>query len=109
MKMLLGASLGAVGMLAIQALLIVGFLAVSEQDPFILNPNSGSLEPDGLTMVMFCGEGHTPEGRGSEVLQKMPPDGRLGGWSQGRTTGETVASGITTIATTIRTEKRAKS
>ena len=75
---------GALGMLALQALLVWGLLAASNQDPFILNPNSGSLERDGLTMVMFCGAGHTPEGRFSKVLDKMPPDGSLGGWSRGR-------------------------
>ena len=46
---------GALGMLALQALLVWGLLAASNQDPFILNPNSGSLEKNGLTMVMFCG------------------------------------------------------
>jgi len=75
---------GAIGMLALQALLVLGYLAVDSQDPILLNPESGSLEEDGLTMVMLCGEGHTPEGRGSEVLSKMPPDGDMGGWSRGR-------------------------
>jgi len=60
MKMLL---VGAVGMLVLQVLLVGGHLVASSQDPFILNPNSGSLEEDGITMVMLCWEGHTPEGR----------------------------------------------
>lgn len=82
--LVVGVVFGAVGLLAIQTLLVWGCLAAKNQDPFILNPNSGSLEDDGLTMVMFCGEGHTPEGRLSDVLKKMPPDGSLGGWSRGR-------------------------
>ena len=76
---------GALGMLALQVVLVGGYLAMSKQDPFILNPDSGSLEPDGITLVMFCGEGHTPQGRGSEELSKMPPDGDAGAWSRGRT------------------------
>jgi hypothetical protein len=82
MKMLL---VGALGMLALQVVLVGAYLAMSKQDPFILNPDSGSLEPDGITMVMLCGEGHTPEGRRSEVLSKMPLDGDLGAWTRGRT------------------------
>jgi hypothetical protein len=46
---------------------------VDSQDPILLDPESGSLEEDGLTMVMLCGEGDTPEGRLSELLSKMPP------------------------------------
>ena len=56
MKMLL---VGAFGILALQVVLVVGYLAVDSQDPIILDPESGSLEEDGLTMVMLCGEGHT--------------------------------------------------
>jgi hypothetical protein len=81
MKMLL---VGAVGVLALQVVLVGAYLAVDSQDPILLNPESGSLEDDGLTMVMLCGEGLTPEGRGSEVLSKMPPDGDIGAWSRGR-------------------------
>ncbi len=36
-------------------------------------------------MVMLCGKGHTPGGRGSEVLEKMSPDGDVGAWTRGRT------------------------
>jgi heme A synthase len=54
---------GALGMLALQVVLVGGYLVVDSQDPILLNPESGSLEEDGLTMVMLCGEGHTPEGR----------------------------------------------
>jgi hypothetical protein len=50
---------GALGMLALQVLLVGGYLVVGSQDPIILDPESGSLEEDGLTMVMLCGEGHT--------------------------------------------------
>ena len=82
--LVVGLLFGAVGMLALQVLLVWGFLAASNQDPFILNPNSGSLKKNGLTMVMFCGAGHTPDGRESEALKKLPPQGNLGGWSRGR-------------------------
>jgi hypothetical protein len=79
-----GFLLGAVAMLVVQALLIWAFFAASNQDPFVLNPNSGSLKKNGLTMVMFCGSGHTPDGRHSESLKGLPPKGNLGGWSRGR-------------------------
>ena len=72
---------GALGMFALQVLLVGSYLVVDSQDPIILDPESGSLEQDGLTMVMLCGEGYTPEGRLSEVLSKMPPrwrDRRVG-------------------------------
>jgi hypothetical protein len=72
--------MGALGILALQALLVFGFLAVSEQDPIILNPNSGSLVDNGVMMVVYCGEG---SGRG--MLDKVPPNGALGPWSKGRT------------------------
>jgi len=72
--------LGAAGMLALQVLLIEGWLAVSEQDPFVLNPNSGSLARDGIMMAVFCGEGS-----GSGMLNKIPPNGALGPWSKGKT------------------------
>jgi hypothetical protein len=75
---------GALVMFALQVVLVGSYLVVDSQDPIILDPESGSLEEDGLTMVMLCGEGHTPEGRGSEVLSKMPPDGDIGAWSRGR-------------------------
>jgi len=38
-----------------------------------------------VSMVVLCGQGHTPEGRGSEVLSKIPPDGDVGAWTRGRT------------------------
>ena len=72
---------GALGMLALQVLLVGSYLVVDSQDPILLDPESGSLEEDGLTMVMLCGEGHTPEGRRSEVPSKIPPDGDLPSWS----------------------------
>ena len=70
MKMLL---VGAVGVLALQVLLVGGYLAVGEQDPFILNPDSGSLVDDGVMMAVFYGEGS-----GSGMLDRVPPDGRYG-------------------------------
>ena len=83
-RLFIGILVGAIGILAIQMLLIGGFLAVSNQDPLILNPNSGSLVKHGLTMVVLCGGGYTPKGRHSELLTKMPPNGDTGGWSRGR-------------------------
>jgi hypothetical protein len=53
-------------------------------DPILLNPDS-ELSEDGVSMVVLCGEGNTPEGRGSGVLEKMPPDGDVGTWTRGRT------------------------
>jgi hypothetical protein len=85
--------LGAVGMLALQALLVFGYLTESQYDPIILDPGNKVLDPDrkpldetGVAMVVFCGEGRTPQGRGSEVLEKVPPNGERGSWSRrGRT------------------------
>jgi hypothetical protein len=74
MKMVL---LGAVGVLALQALLVVGFPAVNRANRIVLNPES-PLDLSGIAMVMFCGEGRTPQGRGSGVLEKMPPQRRRG-------------------------------
>jgi len=78
--------LGMVGVLALQVLLVFGYLALNVNDPFILDP-AGGVNPHGVAMVMLCGEGITPEGRGSEVLNNMPPDGDLGPWYRGRTVG----------------------
>jgi hypothetical protein len=58
MKMVL---LGAVGVLALQALLVVGFPAVNRANRIVLNPES-PLDLSGIAMVMFCGEGRTPQG-----------------------------------------------
>jgi hypothetical protein len=71
MKMLL---VGAVGMLALQALLVGGLLSIDSLDPILLNPDD-DLSKDGISMVMLCGDGMTPGGTGSEVLDKMPPTG----------------------------------
>jgi len=76
---------GAVGVLACQALFVSLFLAVNDQTPLLLNPDH-DLSEDGIAMVMLCSEdGITPKGRHSEVLQKMPPDGNWVAWSRGRT------------------------
>src|SRR5215208_210247 len=81
MRMLL---VGAVGVIALQVLLVLGYLALNVNNPFILDPDDG-VNPHGIAMVMLCGKGMTPEGRGSEVLNNMPPDGDLGPWYRGRT------------------------
>jgi hypothetical protein len=52
---------GALGMLALQGVLVGSYLVVDSQDPIILNPESGSLEEDGLTMVMLCGKATHPK------------------------------------------------
>jgi len=75
---------GALGMLALQALVIGGLLSPQSYDPIILNPDK-NLSGDGVAMVMLCGEGRTPKGRHSEILSKMPPDGNWSAWSRGRT------------------------
>jgi hypothetical protein len=72
---------GAVGVLALQALLVLGYLAVNRQDAIILNPDKGNLNENGIAMVMTCGEGS-----GSGVLDKVPPNGEdAGPWTRGRT------------------------
>ena len=77
--------LGAIATLVLQVALVGGYLVVSGGDSFLLNPNSHILDKDGIGMAMLCGKGMTPEGRGSEVLNNMPPDGDLGPWYRGRT------------------------
>ena len=77
---------GAVGVLALQVLLVGGVLSMDSVDPILLNPDK-ELSNEGVSMVMLCGESSeaTPEGRGSKVLEEMPPDGDVGAWSRGRT------------------------
>jgi len=87
MKMLL---VGVVGVLAFQVLLalalVLGLMSAQSYDPIILNPDK-ELSEDGIAMTMICGDGHTPGGRGSEVLDKMRPSeaGHGGAWTRGRT------------------------
>jgi len=82
--------MGAVGVLVLQALLFLGYLAVYGQDPIIrqdpitLNP-PGGLDLNGVRMVMFCGENSIISGSGRGMLDKVPPDGHLGPWTRGRT------------------------
>ena len=77
---------GALGMLGLQVVLVGGYLAASGQDPFILTPNSGSLQENGVTMVMLCGDNNTISDRPiGEVLDKVPPDGHVDAWTRGRT------------------------
>lgn len=42
-------------MLAVQVLLVVGYLAVSQQDPIILDPNRGGIVENGIAMAAYCG------------------------------------------------------
>ena len=67
---------GAVEVLVLQALLVWGYLAVSKQDPIVLNPDRGGLVEDGVMMAAFCGEG----GSGKEMLDELPANGR---WDAG--------------------------
>jgi hypothetical protein len=76
---------GVVGVLVVQVLLIGGLLFMDSLDPILLNPDK-ELSQDGLSMVMFCTEnGITPQGRQSEVLERMPAGGDVGAWSRGTT------------------------
>jgi hypothetical protein len=76
-------------MLALQVLLASLLLSAKSYDPIVLNPDKEPSQ-DGVTMVMLCSDGGssaslTPQGRGSEVLSKIPPDGNRGAWLRGRT------------------------
>lgn len=77
--------LGVIAVLAFQVVLVGGYLVVSGGDSFLLNPSNHILDNNGIAVVMLCGKGMTPEGRGSEVLNNMPPDGDHGPWYRGRT------------------------
>jgi hypothetical protein len=77
MKMLV---VGAVGMLALQVLLVWGYLAVSEEDPIVLDPARGGLVENGFMMTAFCGDSS-----GKEMLEELPANGRWDTWSRGRT------------------------
>jgi len=77
MKMLL---VGAVGMLTLQVLLIFGWLAVSEQDPIILDPNRGGIVGNGIAMAAYCGP-HS----GKEMLDELPANGEWDTWTKGQT------------------------
>ena len=90
--------LGAVGMLVLQAFLVVGYLSVSKQDPIILNPDRGGLVASGVMMATFCGEG----GSGKEMLPGLPSNGRWDSWTRGQRCGATATSGITTETGTPR-------
>jgi len=71
-----------VGVLALQLLLVGGYLATQNPGPLLLNPPS-ELSEEGLNMVILCGE--SGEKGGSGILDKMPPNGSLGPWTRGRT------------------------
>ena len=88
MKMLL---VGAVGMLALQVVLVLWYLAASSQDPIILNPDRGNLLENGIAMAMVCGES-------SGVLDKVPPMEKM--QARGRGEGR---YGATATSTTIMT------
>ena len=72
--------LGAVGMLVLQVLLVVGYLSVNKQDPIILNPDRGGLVASGVMMATFCGEGSS----GKEMLPGLPSNGRWDSWTRGQ-------------------------
>ena len=89
MRMLVaGVVAGAAGMLALQALVILALSspAIQSYDPIILNPDN-DLSKNGISMAMFCGAkpGLMPGGRGSGVLDKVPPNGDTGAWTRGKT------------------------
>jgi hypothetical protein len=61
---------GAIWVLLAKVLSVGGHFAVGIRDPIHLRPNS-KLDEDDITVAMLCGEGHTPQGRGSKVLEEM--------------------------------------
>lgn len=67
-----------------KVLLVGGYFALGSQGPIFLRPDS-KLDEDRITVAMLCGEGRTPQGRGSKVLEEMSPDRDVGAWSRGRT------------------------
>ncbi len=77
MKMLL---VGAVGILALQVLLVGAYLAVNAQDPLVLNPDRGGMVENGVMMAAFCG----PQS-GKRMLDKISTGGRFDSWTRGRT------------------------
>jgi hypothetical protein len=77
MKMLV---VGAMGMLAVQALLVLGYLGTNKQDPIILNPDRGGMVDNGIVMATYCG----PQS-GKEMLDDLPANGRWDSWTKGQT------------------------
>ena len=61
---------GAIWVLLAKVLSVGDYFAVGIQDPIRLRPDS-KMDEDGITMAMLCGEGHSPKGRGSKVLEEM--------------------------------------
>ena len=75
-----GLVVGALGMLAVQVLLVVGYLAVSQQDPIILDPNRGGIVENGIAMAAYCG----PQS-GKGMLDELPANGEWDTWAKGQT------------------------
>ena len=75
-----GLVVGALGMLAVQVLLVVGYLAVSQQDPIILDPNRGGIVENGIEMDAYCG----PQS-GKGMLDELPANGEGDTWTKGQT------------------------
>jgi hypothetical protein len=70
MKMLL---VGAVGVLALQALLVVGYLSVSRYDPIVLNPDRGRLDDSGAPWSCSAGRAAHPEVGVVKCWRRCPP------------------------------------
>lgn len=68
---------GAVGVIAVQVLLVWGYLAVNGSDPIILNPDR-RLDRNGPSMMMVCGLGND-----KDVLDTVE-GGEYGMWTPGR-------------------------
>ena len=66
-------------MAAVQVLLVLGCLAVSAQDPIILDPNRGGIVGNGIAMVAYCGP-HS----GKEMLDELPANGEWDTWTKGQ-------------------------
>jgi hypothetical protein len=68
---------GAVGVIAVQVLLIWGYLLVNGSDPIILNPDR-RLDENGPTVLIACGPGNDRE------ITKTVEGGQFGMWTPGR-------------------------
>jgi hypothetical protein len=69
---------GAVGVLAVQVLLIWTYLLVNGSDPIILNPDR-RLDENGPTVLIACGPGDDRE------LTRTVKGGKYGMWTHGWT------------------------
>ena len=74
----------------------------------VLNPER-PLDLSGVAMVMVCREGRTPQGKGSSVLEKVPPNRDVGSWSREGRCGASATSGITSRSRTAQQAETSQS